>query len=134
MPTANQIATPTVVMVPFTTLQVGQDHRFNGLVVACAMIQGANYYLCRDGVFRVSALPFELQGTNRETALVHPESAYYNDKAEIVLVCQALGFQTDPTGTLSQPTPPALPEATAAAERELLLKLLEKHGDPRVAS
>ena len=118
---------PSVIVIPFTTLDPDQEHRFKGLYVACANIQGSNCYLCHDRVFRSSALPSDMQGIDREGALELPESAYYADLDTIGDMCEQVGLEHNLKPTLPDA---AKEQAREEMERAKLAELLAKYGPP----
>lgn len=119
-----------VIVIPFTTLDPDDEHRFKGLYVASANIQGSILYLCHDQVFRNSALPMEMNSADRATALALPESAYYDNLDEIAALCESVGLQHNLKSNL--PSPKDLKDEAAQEERERakLKELLGKYGPP----
>lgn len=118
---------PSVIVIPFTTLDPDADHRFKGLFVACANMQGTNCYLCHDKVFRNSALPPEMQGIDRLGAIELPESAYYEDLDRIGDMCESVGLEHNLRSTLPDA---AKEQAKEDFERAKLKEYLAKYGIP----
>lgn len=127
MPVVN---VPTVIALPFSTIDPNAEHRLKGLTVACASINGQNCYLCHDGVFRGSALPLDMQAADRETALDHSESAFFEDKQAIASLCEQQGWPVNSDTKLpkEQPRKSADSNGDEESERAMLKKLLAKYG------